>query len=214
MWGEVDGPAFTSLIKDAYSEVVNWRRNLFTIPSGASGKKFVNELARLFGTYSNSSALESVALYAAMTMPALLLQKPQRSSKIREHTAYLERRLHLWETGDISSLLQEGRCIQQRLPRQLRQQGPSSDGESSLTRRFMYMMQNGKTKDAVRLLSEQVKGGVLHLNDPADPSDPRGKTMLDVLVSKHPSGQDAHPDTLIPMDDTSAKDTIQYYLRA
>ena len=35
--------------------------------------------------------------------------------------------------------------------------------------------------------------------------------MLDVLVSKLPSGQDAHPVTLISIDDASVNDTLQVH---
>ena len=46
------------------------------IPSGAQGKRFVGELARLFNAFASESALEVFAIKAAMAMPALLLQKP------------------------------------------------------------------------------------------------------------------------------------------
>ena len=105
-----------SLTEPAYSKIVHWKRNIFAVHSGALGKRFVNELARLFRAYADASVLEGVALCAAMVMPALLLQCP-RHSKTRVNKACLERRLHLWEVGDIHSLLHEGRCIQQRLPR-------------------------------------------------------------------------------------------------
>ena len=98
-WGDVEASAFVSSITAAYSEVVNWRRNTFAVPSGGLGK---NQLARLFRAYADASALEGVAIHAAMIMPALLLQKPHRSSKTCDHNA---RRLQLWEAGNIHSLL-------------------------------------------------------------------------------------------------------------
>ena len=48
---------------------MTWKRNIFVVPSGALRKKFVDELAQLFHTYAEASALEGVALYAAMVMP-------------------------------------------------------------------------------------------------------------------------------------------------
>ena len=206
-WGEVDSSAFSTSIKAAYSEVVNWKRNIFTVPSGTHGKRFVNELARLIRAYADASAMEGVALYAAMVMPALLLQRPHRTSKTRDHRACLERRLPLWEAGDFHSLLQEGRCIQQKLRRQSFHHSP--DDESDLTRRFTNFMHAGKTKDAVRLLSDQEKGGVLHLSDPVETTDAGGRTVHDTLVSKHPPGQPAHPDALIHDEDMGVTDPIQ-----
>ena len=206
-WGDAVGSAFSSAVKAAYSEVVHWKRNIFMVPSGAQGKKFTNELSRLFRAYAEASALESVALYAAMAMPALLLQKPHKSSRTHDHIACLERRLRLWDAGDIHSLLQEGRCIQQRLPR--RQPSHHSKDDSDLTRRFTNLMQVGKTKDAVRLLSDKEKGGLLHLNDPVDLQDHGRRTVRDILVGKHPPAQPVHADALIHEEDLGTTENIQ-----
>ena len=77
MWGEINGEDFTQIVNSSYDEVVHWRRNLFKVPSGKSGKAFVRELARLFASYGEESALEPIALKAAFTLPVLMLQKPQ-----------------------------------------------------------------------------------------------------------------------------------------
>ena len=49
-------------------------------------------------------------------MPALLLQKPNKSSKAKDPVVALERRLELWENGNIIKLLNKGESIQERLP--------------------------------------------------------------------------------------------------
>ena len=48
-------------------------------------------------------------------MPALLLQKPSRKSKSRNHLVALERRFKLWNEGNIYELLDESKEIQERL---------------------------------------------------------------------------------------------------
>ena len=75
-WGNVSGPDFCSSIEAAYDEIVHWRRNLFSVPTGRAGKLFVQELARLWRAYASASALERMALRASMAMCTLLLQKP------------------------------------------------------------------------------------------------------------------------------------------
>ena len=115
MWNDVDGVSFSTLVKPFY-DVVHWRRNVFKVPFGKLGASFVREQARLFHAHSDSSALESVALYAALIMPPLLLQRPPGKHRTRELSRYLERRLSIWESGDLASLLQEGCAIQARLP--------------------------------------------------------------------------------------------------
>ena len=48
-------------------------------------------------------------------MPALLLQKPEKKSKMKDHIKALERRLKLWDEGNLLELLFEGSSIQERL---------------------------------------------------------------------------------------------------
>ena len=75
-------------IQCAYDEVVRWKRNLFMVPAWKAGYSFVSELSRLYKAYGESSTMEPIALMAAMTMPALLLQKPFARSKMKDHTTY------------------------------------------------------------------------------------------------------------------------------
>ena len=101
----------------AYAEVLHWKGNLFPIPHGNSGKRFVRELSRLFRAFGEDTSIECIALAAIAVMPTLLLQNPSKSSKPKDHSAHLERRLILWEKGDINNLLLECRAIQARLPK-------------------------------------------------------------------------------------------------
>ena len=102
-------------IDDASMQVFHRRPNLFTVPSGACGKQFVAELARLFDAFSAESDLEAIALKAAMTLPSLMLQKPHAKSKTRDHISCLRRRLISWGKGDTEDLLKEGKALQKSL---------------------------------------------------------------------------------------------------
>ncbi len=90
------------LLDDAYVEVVHWSPNLFFIPSGTVGSAFVGELSRLFKAFAAASALEAVSMMAATVLPILLLQKPSRNSKRKEHVVCLRRRLDSWLEGHLS----------------------------------------------------------------------------------------------------------------
>ena len=95
--------------------------------------------------------------------------------------------MKLWEQGDLTELLKEGRAIQNRFPSS-RHQG----NEQQVARSFAKMMFQGKTQAALQLLTDQGKGGLLHLDDPVTPLS----TVKDVLLSKHPPSNPASPDTL------------------
>ena len=194
-WGELDSTQFTDNLNAAFAEAVHWKMNLFKVPYGKAGKSFVSELARLFKAFATSSALESVALKAATLMPILLLQKPARKSKAKDHITCLERRLDTWREGDLNELLREGRTIQQRISKT----SPSFNNEQ-ISRSFANLMFQGKTKAALRLLSEQSKGGVLHVDDPIETENGQRK-VRDILLEKHPPCQPVHNDAIIN-DDT------------
>ena len=85
------------------------------LPIGASGKKCIYETTRLFNLWVNNTHYESIALKAAHVMSALLLQKPSKSSKSKEHLEAQSRRLSLWNQGRIDELLYEGQTIQDHL---------------------------------------------------------------------------------------------------
>lgn len=69
---------------------------MFSVPSGKAGKEFVAEMARLYLSYAEESQIDSFALTAAMILPPLILQKPYRGSKARDHVKCVERRMQLW----------------------------------------------------------------------------------------------------------------------
>ena len=152
---------------------------MFKIPQGKAGKSFANELSRLFNAFSTGSALESVDLKTATVMPQLLLQKSHRASKTKEHINHLENRMEKWKEGDLNSLLNEGRTIQDHLPKTY-----SDKSEQQLSRSFANMMFQVKIQAALQLLSNKGKGSVLHLNDVYDNST----TVKDILKKKHPEG--------------------------
>ena len=178
----------------AYAEIVHWRKNNFPIPFGNVGKSFVSELGRLYRAYAEGSSLEAIALKATTVMSILLLQKPFRTSKPKDHSACLKRRLNAWYKGDINSLVLEGRSLQQRLPYPSKNDNKEKD---TLDRAFSRLMFQGKTNAALQLLSHKGRSSVLHVNDPTDANDPDSKHVLDILKSKHPHGKPATQEALM-----------------
>jgi len=76
------------------------------LPTGKPGKSFIEETTRLLNSWTTESALKIVAFKAIMVMPSLLLQKPHKSSKSKEHFAALERRFaeHM-QKGNVNSAI-------------------------------------------------------------------------------------------------------------
>lgn len=147
-WGTKEGREVLMELEEAYSEVVHWRLNVFNIPLGATGKKFVEESERLISAFAEGSALESVALLALMTMPHLLLQKPAPSTTHRQQVDCLQRRLQAWTDGNFDELLREGRALQnQRRFSRCTGHSLSPDDrevEATLAKGFARMITHGK----------------------------------------------------------------------
>ena len=125
---------------------------------------------------------KSISLKAVHVMPALLLQKSSKPSKAKNHLQALERRIKLWDEGNIEGLLYEGMTIHQRL---------ISDKEgmiiAKISLKFKNLMRKKKVNGAMKLLTDNIHGGILPLN----------KETLELLVQKHPEPREPSPDILI-----------------
>ena len=183
-WGELDGTTMQTIINECYNEIVRWKRNLFKVPSGKAGKSFVKELTRLLIAFAEASALEAIALKAVFVMPALLLQKPHKRSKAKEHSSHLDRRLNLWKNGSIDALLKEGRAIQKQFG------NINHKSSEDLPRTFAKLLMEGKVKRALNLLSDYSSGGPMCPNEDI-------KTKL---REKHPTRQPPKPSATLTSD--------------
>ena len=82
---------FAQQVSATYDVVVHWRRSVFLVPYGCAGKEFVQELARLFCSYGEAGALESIAIKAVCN-----LLQPHPKTTNREIVTCLKLRLSLW----------------------------------------------------------------------------------------------------------------------
>ena len=161
------------------------------IPIGKAGKSFVRELAKLYQAFTDQSALHSIALMACSVMQPLLLQRPYKQSKAKDHSICLSRQLDLWRKGCFTDLLNECHCIQQHL----RNPQSHKSGSHSISRLFDHLMSEGKVNMALHLFAKDSKGGILSL-DSSIPSgidssgNPAFCPVRDILFEKHPCGRD------------------------
>ena len=103
----------------------------------------------------------------------------------------MTRRLDLWHSGELKSLVDEGNCIQKRLPHG----GQKSDDNNSIAKSFKNMMVKGNVHcvcGAMRLLAENANHGVHKLNDVINEKNAQGEevniTVREILRAKHPKG--------------------------
>ena len=89
--------------------------------------------------WMNNSPLKDIAFKAIHIMPNLLLQKPSKTSKAKDHLKALGKRTDLWRNGNIDELLFEGETIQSRFHHISK---PKRIGE--LSKKFTLLMEKRK----------------------------------------------------------------------
>ena len=152
------------------------------MPGGGAGKRFMNEMTRLLNAWTMKSPMRPISLKLIMIMPPLLLQKTSPTSKAKEHTEALKRRLDLWDAGKLDELLFEATSIQKRL-----KAGAGKNDVNNISRRFAGMMRVGNVSGAVKLITENADGGVLPLD----------QETIRILQAKHPEAPESEPSSLM-----------------
>ena len=139
---------------ECFHSIGKLRQNLFALPTGNAGNQFVAELVRLLHTFNSNVPGAKSALFAFAVIPQLLLQKPAKQSKSRDHLEVLQRRINSWHDGDLCILLKEVREIQQRFDIDInRATGPNKID----AKRYSSLILNGKNSTATNMLETNSK---------------------------------------------------------
>ena len=159
-WGNYEGTAAirTALI-DAHKIITTWKNNVFILPRNSIGKDVIKEMTRLLKLFNNKTPLESIAIYKLVVFLPLMLQKPHKESKNREHNQYLQKRMQWWKEGKLPQLVSECSEIQRRLK-------SSKQKEEAAIKGFTRLMLIGKVRQALKLVDSDSKvTGVHVMND-------------------------------------------------
>ena len=184
IWGPHTAEEIKAACDAMYEEIVFWKNNIFDLPSGAAGKRYIRETTRLIEVWlAESSPLADSALKLLMCMPKMLLQKPYRKSKTKQHSTYLNKRLDQWENGNFEELMKENRDIQHKL----RQSLPKKDTTEHIAKCFAHLMLQGKVHAALRLLDKNEELGLAELN----------AENITKLTALHPEAADADESILM-----------------
>ena len=150
-WGVFTEDDIHNKINVIYEEIVYWGRNLFKLPSGAAGKKFISEATKWIEFWiQDAIEFKDIALKVLVVMPALLLQKPTFKSTAKEYSQCLSRRLAQSELGKFDELLREASTVQAKLPT-----NPKGLNEDRLAKIFAKLVLEGKKNAAMKLLDQQ-----------------------------------------------------------
>ena len=101
---------------------------------------------------------------ALMIMPSLLIQKPSKESKSKNHLKALERRMKLWQSGHLLELLHESLTIQRNL-----KSVKESKTVAPISKESVEEIQKGIGNGALKLLTDNMDHVILPLNDDTRP---------------------------------------------
>ena len=79
--------------------VAHWRKSLFLLPSGSTGKSFIEEMTRLINSWTLRSQQDAIAMKALMALPILLLQKTSFTSKSKDNVETFKKSLTSGKMG-------------------------------------------------------------------------------------------------------------------
>ena len=103
-WSQTGNTILSNTINKIYTKVVFWNNNLFLLPSYFRGKRYIEETTMLLNKWIHDSLLNGILFKTVMLMSNLLLQKPSKNCKSKDHQLALERYLELWHKGEFEEL--------------------------------------------------------------------------------------------------------------
>ena len=173
----------TCFLKDVYVRVVFWRKNMFQIPKGKQGRRYLELHTKYINGWCDNTSMRSFAWYAVMSLPHIMLQKTDRkmNNKLKKET--LCRRLDAWEGDGIEECFRESSMLQARFSKKV----ATRRGDDNLEKQFSTLMANGKVGAAIKLLESSTKGGILQIND----------ETRKLLKEKHPQAEPLHKELLL-----------------
>ena len=195
IWGQYEGEAeINAKIKSIYDQILDWKKNIFSLPRGKCGVDFIKELTRLINLFVRKTGWERLALSLVHIFIPIMLQKPSAKSKPREHSKYLSSRLDRWKNGELKSLMAEVTEIQKRL-----QNKPKPKKEETRKKAFTRLMMLGKFGQAAKFVNNEddVKG--VHT---------LSSEIKDILQSKHPAGRDADQEVIYELTSEAPQPVI------
>ena len=135
------------------------------------------------------SVLSPIAVNTDRSDISLTLCILRHTQSNKEHGRWIEqktikRKLHAWHSGNVSELFCESKAIQMRMNSRNKKQ-------HSDLKVFNDFMSRGKISNAIRVLSDERKGGLLAPTDRID-----GRPVLEILRDKHPEGQPLEPNCI------------------
>ena len=182
-----DGKPREDLWGKIWERVTRLKGKLYGLPSGAIAKEFIYFYDSEVGSFAEGMKSSEVFV----CFPTLILQKDKNVKKTCEIRKLLKRRLQMWKDGLFLELIREAEQCDRNLPK-----SSGKMNEEREAKIFSDLILQGRLREAVRFITDRQGGGVMDPND--DAGKPAGKTVLQVLIDKHPEQRVPDEEDFMP----------------
>ena len=146
-------PHHTVTVREIYREVVTWKPSFFTLSRNKTWEQFAKALLSVFSPIAVNTDRSDISLILCMILLHLTLIRTKNTDD-GSNNKTIKRRLRAWHRCNISELFCEAKTIQMRMNLKTKKQ-------HSNPKIFNDFMSRGKISNAIRVLSDEHKGGVL-----------------------------------------------------
>ena len=95
------------MLNGVYDKKVSCRKNIFFLPSGKSGKQYIEETSRFINSWIHNSPLQDVA-FKAITVMMNLPPETGQKLKVKRSFRSLEQKIKLMERRRTDRVAQRG----------------------------------------------------------------------------------------------------------
>ena len=169
-------PHHAVTVREIYREIFTWKPSVFTLSKTKTGEQCAKALHSVLSPIAVNTDRSDISLSLCMILPHVSLSL----TKITDdglNNMTIKRRLRAWHSCKVSELFCEAKAIQMRMNSRKKKQ-------HSDLKMFNNFMSCGKISNAIRVLLDEHKGGVLASTDLID-----GRLVLKFLRDRHPEGQ-------------------------
>ena len=145
-------PHHAVTVREIYREVVTWKPLFFTLGKNKTGEQFAEALHSVFSRIAVNTDKSDIFLTLCMILPHLTLSRTKNTDD-GSNNKTIKRRLQAWYSCNFSELFCEAKAIQMRMNSRNKQQ-------HSDLKMFNDFMSRGNISNAIRVFSDEHKGGV------------------------------------------------------